>query len=231
MLWSAFLLGIFGGLHCIGMCGPIALALPKNESITRGILKKSIYNGGRILTYTLFGVLGGTVGLGISIAGWQQGLSIAAGLTLIAVVAFSGFRKLDFTNLGPLIRFSTFLRSAFSSFITRKSMGSMLVIGILNGFLPCGLVYIALAGAIAEGSIEGGAAYMAIFGLGTFPVMFAISFGGSWIGISFQRKLYRIVPALILALGLLFILRGLNLGIPYISPKLTGHDSAVMMHY
>jgi sulfite exporter TauE/SafE len=96
----------------------------------------------------------------------------------------------------------------------------MFLIGILNGFLPCGLVYVALAGAIASGDAISGAAVMILFGLGTIPAMFAASVFGKFINIGIRTKLRKAVPALAILLAAVFILRGLNLGIPYLSPRL-----------
>lgn len=105
-------------------------------------------------------------------------------------------------------------------------MGSALAMGMVNGLLPCGLVYIALAASIAGGSIKSGAMYMLVFGLGTFPIMLGVSLAGNFIGPVFRQKIYRLVPVLIVTLGLIFILRGMNLGIPYVSPNLKGSHGA-----
>ncbi len=225
MLWTAFLLGLFGGLHCIGMCGPITLALPAHKNIGLELIAKTLYNSGRIMTYTVFGAVAGVIGQGFSVAGWQQGLSVFTGVFLILLVIITGSANLDLAFLKPVVRLADFLKSKFRFYIKKRSLGSVIVIGVLNGFLPCGLVYVAIAGALAGGSIANGAAYMAIFGMGTFPWMFAFAFGGSFISGRLRQKIYRFVPAFIFVLGILFILRGLNLGIPYISPKLKRTES------
>ena len=98
-------------------------------------------------------------------------------------------------------------------------MGSALAMGIVNGLLPCGLVYIALAGAIVGGEIQNGVFYMMIFGLGTIPVMLALSILGNVISVRIRKKIRLIIPVFIVIIGILFILRGMNLGIKYISPK------------
>lgn len=103
------------------------------------------------------------------------------------------------------------------------------MIGILNGFLPCGLVYLALAASLATGTLVGSVVYMAVFAVGTFPVMMAISLGGGLIPVSFRQKAAKAIPVFVFAIGVLFILRGLNLGIPYISPKISQEQTEFEM--
>ena len=99
-------------------------------------------------------------------------------------------------------------------------MTSAIGLGIINGFLPCGLVYIALAASMAAGDIGQSVLYMIVFGIGTFPVMLGISLLGNYIKPVLRRRIYKLVPLFVVILGLLLILRGLNIGIPYISPEL-----------
>ncbi|HOW32340.1 MAG TPA: sulfite exporter TauE/SafE family protein, partial [Bacteroidales bacterium] len=99
------------------------------------------------------------------------------------------------------------------------SFSSLFLIGLLNGLLPCGLVYIAIAGSIGSGSALMGAIYMALFGLGTMPMLLAINLSGGFISTSLRKKINKLIPILVIIVGILFILRGLSLGIPYISPS------------
>lgn len=213
-------IGLIGSLHCIGMCGPIAVALPLNQhnwhsKITGGLL----YNLGRTATYAVMGLVFGLIGQGIHLAGFQRWTSILLGIALIVSVVFPAFfsQKLNLTNLfsGYAGRLINRLRRLFS----QRSYTSLLLIGLLNGLLPCGLVYVAIAGAITSPGILQGALFMALFGLGTLPLMLAVSLGGNWISTAWRARMRRLVPAFVVVLGLLFILRGLSLGIPYISPK------------
>ncbi len=220
MLWTAFLLGLFGGLHCVGMCGPIAIALPRQNNVTTELLAKSLYNSGRVITYMLMGLLIGILGSGINIAGYQQGLSIFSGALLISLILLTGFKNLELTFFRPMIKLANKLKTAFGKFIKKKSPGATFMIGLLNGLLPCGLVYIALAASMAAGSIIESVLYMGVFGLGTVPMMFAVAFGGSILSTQVRQKIYRVVPVFVLLLGTLFILRGLNLGIPFVSPRI-----------
>ena len=234
IFWTAFLVGIFGSLHCIGMCGPIALALPfQGQSRTSYFTGRILYNSGRIITYSLIGAIIGLAGQGLSLAGAQRFLSIGSGILLILIVLLPAAITDKISILKPAYRFTGFLKSKFGVLFSKASFVSTFLIGILNGFLPCGLVYVALAGALAGGSYMNGMIYMGVFGLGTFPVMFAVSYFGKFIGAGLRQNFNRVIPVFIVTLGILFILRGMNLGIPYISPQIqTGNeaDGIILCH-
>jgi uncharacterized protein len=221
MLWSAFLIGLFGSFHCIGMCGPIAIALPiQQDNILALVSGRIFYNVGRALTYAAIGLVFGLLGQGLSLAGFQQSVSIVAGvLILLMVLLPSGFTQKLYL-LKPAYGFTNFLKRKFGILFKRKSVLSVFLIGLLNGFLPCGLVYIAVAGAIASGGYLEGALYMFVFGLGTLPIMLAVSLAGNFISLNLRKRINKLIPAFMVVLAFLFILRGMNLGIPYISPQL-----------
>lgn len=231
LLWTALVLGLAGSLHCIGMCGPIAIALPigpgSRLNYTAG---RMAYNVGRAITYALLGLVCGFVGRTILMAGYQQSLSIALGLLILLAVLLPSGLLAKITGLSFHARLMARLQGLWARMFSRSSISSLFVVGLLNGFLPCGLVYVALAGSIATASPLYGAAYMAIFGLGTLPVMFAMAMLGHMVGAGFRARLRRVVPVAGVLLAALFILRGLSLGIPYISPKLgsTMHGQATM---
>jgi len=213
-------IGLIGSAHCIGMCGPIAVALPlKDHNWISKIGGGILYNLGRTVTYGIMGLLFGLLGQGIHMAGFQQWSSILLGIALILSVWFPYFfkQKLNLTNLvsGYAGRLINNLRSLFS----QRSYSSLLLIGLLNGLLPCGLVYVAIAGAINTSTILSGALFMILFGLGTIPMMLIVSLTGNAISTGLRNKLRKVVPYFIVLLGVLFILRGMSLGIPYISPK------------
>ena len=213
-------IGLIGSFHCIGMCGPIAVALPlKEHNWDSKIAGSILYNAGRTMTYALMGILFGLLGQGIHMAGLQQWASILLGIALIISVLFPYFfkQKLNFTNLvsGYAGRLVNNLRKFFS----QRKYSSLLLIGLLNGLLPCGLVYVAIAGAINTNSVANGALFMALFGLGTIPMMLIVSLSGNIIGSGLRSKMRKVVPYFVFLLGVLFILRGMSLGIPYISPK------------
>jgi uncharacterized protein len=221
LLWSALGLGFVGSLHCIGMCGPIALALPRGfGSKSTLLLSRLTYNGGRILTYALLGLICGSIGQLVSMAGFQRWISIASGaLILFVVLAPRIVARLSGPNRFVAAVTAKF-RAAWNRVFSTHSPVGLFGIGLLNGLLPCGLVYVALAAAIATGTALQGAGYMALFGAGTFPAMFAIAMFGPVMPDRIRRSLVRAMPVGATVLALLLILRGLSLGIPYISPNL-----------
>jgi len=220
MIISGFIIGLVGSLHCIGMCGPIALALPiVGNTKAKLIISRLLYNFGRILTYTFFGFIFGLIGDRIKLFGLQQGASILLGSLILLRLLIP--QKYSFTRIRFLQNALSKLKQEFSRMFGKNSMKSLLVIGILNGFLPCGFVYVGIAGAIAAGGVFEGAAFMALFGLGTLPIMFSASLFSSVLSFKTRLNFRKAVPVFSFLLGILFILRGLNLGIPYISPKMS----------
>ena len=216
-LLTGFLIGLLGSFHCIGMCGPIVLALPKRSNM---VLSRLIYNSGRVVTYSLLGLLFGLLGSRLHMAGLQQIISVLLGVIIIIAVLTPQAYRIKVTNSLGMYKFTGLLKSSFGKLFRSKSQTSMLYIGILNGLLPCGFVYIGITGAIAIGSPVESMLFMTMFGIGTIPVMLGTSLIGGVISINFRQRLRKVIPALSIALAVIFILRGLNLGIPYISPKL-----------
>ncbi|KAF0198803.1 MAG: hypothetical protein FD166_1055 [Bacteroidetes bacterium] len=219
-LWTAFLVGLVGSAHCAGMCGPIALALPlRSDNWTRRITGGLIYNTGRVLTYVVLGFIFGLVGKGLHMAGFQLWTSVIVGTLMIAYVVIPLlFRKVP--SAGNLLEgFSSRVMGGFRKLFSNSSYASLFGIGLLNGVLPCGLVYVAVAGALNTGDVVPGMLYMALFGAGTIPVMLAVSLAGTMISLKLRVFINRLSPYVIVILGVLIILRGLSLGIPYISPK------------
>lgn len=219
---SAFAIGLFGSMHCIGMCGPIAIVLPvSNTSNISFIGGRLLYNIGRVFTYSFLGAIFGLVGSRFVIAGFQQGISIILGVIILLIVFMPSRYKVKVTQHPIILKLSEPLKESIGILFKKGTFSSMFLIGILNGFLPCGLVYVALAGAIASGDAITGAAFMILFGLGTIPAMFAASIFGRFINIGLRRKLNKLIPVFAIVLALIFILRGMSLGIPFISPKIT----------
>mgnify|MGYP003562658414 CR=1 FL=1 len=207
-------------MHCLGMCGPIAFALPLDRSSRfTEFLGAFSYNLGRIVTYAILGVLFGAIGKSLVMAGAQRTLSIAAGVfMLLSVFAPILFKRLTLNNIS--YRYITKLQGWFATLFRRSSPESLFTIGILNGLLPCAMVYLGLAGAVAEGSALEGSLFMIVFGLGTLPMMYGASTIGTLLSSERRAKLQRFLPVLITILGILFILRGMNLGIHYVSPEI-----------
>jgi len=220
MLWTALVLGLAGSFHCIGMCGPIAFVLPVDRSSkSKLIFQTFLYHFGRISSYSIIGLLFGFIGKGLYLAGFQQRLSILMGVVMIAIVLtpVSLFNKYNFSK--PLYNIIGKVKQKLGSYLTKKSNKALFLIGFFNGFLPCGLVYMALLGSISTGNALNGSLYMAIFGMGTIPLMTGAIFLGNFVNLSLRNKIQKAIPVFVVVIGLLFILRGLGLGIPYISPS------------
>ena len=219
MLVSAFILGLLGSFHCVGMCGPIAFMLPVDRSNTvKKITQIAIYHFGRLLAYSIIGLIFGLIGKGLYIFGFQQQLSIIIGVLMIFVVLIpqQTFNKYNFSR--PVYRLISKVKSALGSAMKKKTMDTFLTIGFLNGFLPCGLVYMALFGAIAGGNELNGILYMAVFGLGTIPLMTTAIYFSQFLKGKARQRIQKAIPVFVILIGALFILRGLGLGIPYLSP-------------
>ncbi|HUM48454.1 MAG TPA: sulfite exporter TauE/SafE family protein [Chitinophagales bacterium] len=218
MIWSGFILGFLGSFHCIGMCGPLAMALP-DASLSNGrfIAGRVLYNFGRAVTYALMGALFGLIGYGFYFSGIQQAVSIAIGiLLLLGALPLPGRLK----NWGRY-SFSGRLKKLLVPLFQKTAASSLFVIGLLNGLLPCGFVYMGIAGAILTGSILNGALFMFLFGLGTFPMMMLLSVSRRFATPKFRFHVNRWIPYIAMVIGILLILRGFNLGIPYVSPDLS----------
>ena len=227
MFILAFSLGLIGSLHCVGMCGPIALLLPlqRQRKAFRWI-QLGAYFFGKTLAYTLMGLLFGIVGEGLFIAEYQQEFSILAGLVMIGMGLFS-LLHISLKGLqNPLLKGFALLKSALGRQLTKKTLSSSLFIGFLNGFLPCGLVYTALFGALAMGNLWDSMGYMTAFGLGTIPLMLLLVVLGDFLPVGLRRQLNQWLPMVVIVVGILFVLRGLGLGIPYLSPA----DTHLLLH-
>jgi len=227
---AALSIGFLGSFHCIGMCGPIALALPvPNSSNINFFLGRIIYNFGRIISYAIMGFIFGWLGQKISLWGFQQFLSIFLGVVIVLFIFLPGRIKDKLLSFSPVQKMITPLKISIGKLFKQKSLPSFLLIGILNGFLPCGFVYMGLAGAIAVANPLTGLLVMTFFGLGTFPAMFGVSVFGKFINPGFRQRLRKLTPVFALLFALIFIFRGLNLGIPYLSPKSNGHNHHMEM--
>ena len=219
MLVSAFILGLLGSFHCVGMCGPIAFMLPVDRSNTfKKITQIAIYHFGRLLAYSIIGLVFGLIGKSLYIFGFQQQLTIIIGVLMILVVLIpqQTFNKYNFSR--PVYRLISKVKSALGSAMKKKTMDTFLTIGFLNGFLPCGLVYMALFAAIAGGNALNGILYMAVFGLGTIPLMTTAIYFSQFLKGKARQRIQKAIPVFVILIGALFILRGLGLGIPYLSP-------------
>lgn len=219
LLTTAFLLGLASTFHCVGMCGPVSLALPLNRNSSVNILLGLLqYHLGRIATYTAMGLLLGAAGAQLQMFQLLQWLSIAMGAVMIALAwKRHWIHRLSFSNSHFI---QTIIRG-MGKLITSDNPGKLFGLGMLNGLLPCGMVYVGLGNALLSGSVIGTGAAMAVFGLGTFPAMLAIGFLARQFTPAVRRRIDRFFPILLTLTGLLLIVRGANLGIPYLSPAIT----------
>jgi hypothetical protein len=226
---AGFILGLLGSLHCLGMCGPIALALPLNQTTKASfILSRFLYNFGRVISYSLMGLVFGLLGDRLKLIGLQQFVSVGAGIIILVYAIFPQKSETLILSIPFMKNILGKINKIIAPLFKEKSVYALLKIGILNGFLPCGFVYVGIAGAISTGSPLNGMLFMMLFGFGTIPLMFTVTLFSSVINLKARLKLRKIVPAFVVVLAILFILRGLGLGIPYLSPKLnsaaSGHD-------
>jgi len=214
-LWTAFTIGLFGSLHCAGMCGPIACALPNGDGGKFHVIGNALrYNFGRTVTYSLIGAMIGIVGRGLQLAGFQQFISIALGVLLLVIALFSINVEAKLLQLPGLHQLVFRLKSKLGQLLKGTGVNASFFIGLLNGLLPCGLVYMAVVGALSTGGIWSGMGYMALFGLGTTPLMLATGLAGSFAGIKFRTALRKAYPAFLIFFAVLFIFRGINFHVP-----------------
>lgn len=218
---SAFSIGLLSSFHCVGMCGAFAFLLPvQNFSSLKKTMAILLYNTGRIFTYTVLGLIFGIAGRQIYLGGFQQWFSIIAG-SVILVIALQLIFKFPLLHLRGFNKFNLLIQKLIARFINKNSLFNIAMLGVANGLLPCGLVYLSIAGALGTGTIEGAVSFMMFFGLGTLPAMFALSYFGIFIKLSVRNTIKKTIPFFIAAMGALLIVRGMGFGIAYLSPGLT----------
>lgn len=219
ILITAFILGLMGSFHCAGMCGPIAIALPLHgNTVPQKVFGGALYNIGRTITYGIMGAIFGLLGQGIQFIGFQQKVSVIMGALMIISVLFPAIFKNQYRMDKSWFSFVGKLKKTIAQMFSIRSFSSLFFIGMLNGLLPCGLVYMAIAGAIGTGGVVEGSLYMILFGLGTIPMLLSISLAGNVMSHTIRNKINKLIPVLVVVVGILFVLRGLSLGIPYLSP-------------
>jgi len=220
MLYTAIIFGLISSLHCIGMCGPIAMVLPvDHKNSSKKAFQILIYHMGRLTSYGVLGLAFGLLGRGFYMAGIQQQLSIAVGIGMIVLAVVPEKILANYNFSKPVYRLITRIKSSLGAQFKRKTPDAFFTIGLFNGLLPCGLVYAALFGAIAMQNVTLGIAYMILYGLGTIPMMSAVVYVSSLLSMPFRNQLQRAVPIVTVVIGLLFVLRGMGLDIAYISPS------------
>lgn len=220
MLWSAFVLGLLGSLHCVGMCGPIAFMLPvgKSNSIQK-LGQVSLYHLGRIMAYALIGLFFGIIGHSFATFGLQQQLSIAIGIIMILLVVLPQKKLQGFKITQPIYQMVGKVKTELGRAFKKDSFFNFFQLGFLNGMLPCGLVYMAVFASVATANLTQSSLYMMLFGLGTVPMMTGVIYFKGFIQKATQFNFKKVIPYAVVCIGILFILRGMGLGIPYVSPK------------
>jgi hypothetical protein len=202
------------------MCGPIAFLLPVDRSNSiRKMTQIFTYHFGRLLAYGLIGLFFGLIGKSLYIFGLQQQLSIAIGILMIVAVLVPTQLINKFKPFQPIYRIISKVKSALGKSLKKKTADTFLTIGFLNGFLPCGLVYMAVFASLATEQALMGSTYMVLFGLGTIPLMTSAIYLGKFLNTKVKQNIQKAIPVFVVLIGVLFVLRGLGLGIPYISPS------------
>ena len=219
-LYAVFLIGLLGGFsHCIGMCGGFVmtytLKLNQNAVVAKPsfggqVFPHLLYNSGRVLTYTLlgeiFGILGMTLGSVLAFKSFQGGLMLFAGIIMVLM-------GLDLAGLIPSLPQDSFFgvnkfKKLVQSLLNRVNPSNIFGLGIVMGFLPCGMVYAVGAKAAATQSIWQGGLTMLVFGLGTFPAMVLTGITAHLISSRLKSTLYKIAAILVIVLGILTITKG-----------------------
>lgn len=220
LIYSALILGFAGSFHCIGMCGPIALGIVgrSNGSISTRTWHHLLYFGGKTFTYMVMGMLFGLFGHGLVLAGLQQTLSVIMGGVMLFLAFIYLFKTTSFHQNRLSSSIQNKLVPLFSNLLERPGKFTPFSLGLLNGLLPCGLVYIGLSAAVATGNTAYASIYMGLFGLATVPVMLAFMIFSGQFTLALRNQLNKVAPVLIGVMGMILVLRGLNLGIPYLSP-------------
>lgn len=224
-----FLMGLLGSVHCIGMCGPLVMALPIAQKTNfQKWVALALYHIGKITSYALLGIVFGLLGSQFPFYIMQQNLSIFIGVAMLLYVVYVFILKpKQIVNLNFLYKP---IVNQLGKLFKHKSLATFLLIGFLNGLLPCGMVYLALTSALATQNLLNGGLFMVFFGLGTVPALLMVALGGQYMGITFRSKLQQLLPVFIFGMGVMLILRGMNLGIPYISPAIVIGNSVISCH-
>lgn len=224
----AFVMGLVGSLHCLGMCGPIALALPMGSRSAAGRLYGGVlYNLGRVLTYTWLGLVLGLAGDFLITPAVQSSVSITFGTAILLYLLLPKSMKQAVATSSPAKGFFLHLRRQLGKLLSAQTNSSFFGVGMLNGLLPCGMIYLALTSSFLAGNSWKGGLFMAAFGAGTFPAMLAAVYFGSLLNQQVRLHLRKAVPVFLACMAALLVLRGLNLGIPYLSPLLPQETAPV----
>lgn len=212
------MLGVLSSFHCVGMCGPLMMALPvKHLSGQQQSIALLLYHAGRIVVYMTLGFLFGSMGWSLYMAGWQQYFSIVLGVVMLSFAAYYFLFK-NAPQPSFLKRIHSVLQAIMGKALRSGRLGAFMILGMCNGFLPCGMVYLAIAGALTSNEVAHGAVFMGAFGIGTLPVLILLSVFSYRVSLPVRNSIKKLVPGIVVVMAVILILRGMNLGIPFISP-------------
>ena len=221
MFLAGISLGLVSSFHCVGMCGPLALALPVQYlDKSHQVKGYFLYNSGRVITYSVLGLVMGLAGRRLYLAGWQQDFSIVSGI-IILVMLFKTYLLPATIRQYMSNAFVKPLMNLIWRLMSIRKLYACFLLGMANGLLPCGMVYFALITAINGTSLLAAVGFMFLFGLGTLPAMLALSLSGLKLGLNARIQMKRVIPYVIASMAVVLILRGMNLGIPFISPHIS----------
>ena len=203
MVATAFIMGFAGSLHCAGMCSPLAMAVSGLHP--RSMLRKLVYNAGRILIYGLLGLIVGAAGTALPFTDFQNLFSVFLGIMLL-LAATPGLPVVRIPGLTYLFgRLSVSLKTLFASFLKQKNYLSVFVLGSLNGLLPCGLSFLALSFCLTLKSSSESFVYMILFGAGTLPVMLGMTTIFHFIVKTYQISFRKLTLTMLFFSGILLI--------------------------
>jgi len=203
-MWiTALLMGLTGSLHCVAMCSPLSMAVTGVSKHV--IIKRLVYNSGRILTYGIAGAVVSSLGFLIPLQSIQPILSFALGMLLITA-GITGISSLHIPKLTTVIaRWVTILRTKFSAYLLKRTYGSTFMLGLLNGLLPCGLTFIALTFCFTLDGPLSGFSFMILFGAGTLPAMIGVPTLLTYTVKALRLNLSRVLTVLLLISGCVLI--------------------------
>lgn len=213
MFYSAFFLGFLGSLHCFSMCGPLSLLLPADKR--RYLTGRLIYNTGRITTYALLGLLTGVIGQQAGFIIPQKIIFITLGLLLLSYLSLSATWKKRLSVWGPVLRLASFTRRSISRLSRQNGLAVQYGFGVVNGLIPCGLVYAALSGAFLTAGITEAAGFMVFFGLGTLPMMMSFGVIGKFLPAFLRVRPQLLYTVSYLVMAVFFLYKGLQLPVTH----------------
>lgn len=220
MIWTALILGFAGSLHCIGMCSPLAMAVTNLS--TKAMSNRLLYNMGRIFTYGVLGAIIASVGFALPMAKYQDLLSVMMGIILVSIGFLSvTYWRISFVSV-LLSKLNIVLKKKFSYLLQRKNLASVFLLGTLNGFLPCGLTFLALSYCVILKTPIEGFSFMAMFGLGTLPALLGFTKVFTWMVHRFNLRLQQVSPSLFVISGILLIARVFIIHLPHANSVASG---------